>query len=285
MQGKTVLITGGNDGIGKWTAIGLAKMGAEVVIACRNRSKAEKAVVEIRNKSGNPNIKAFPCDLSSFESVRQLANQFQSVYDQLDVLINNAGLFTSQLEYSREGFELQFGVNHLGHFLLTQLLLPQLQNATKARLVNVASHGHYYGAIDFDNLRGEKGAAQYNGWSAYAQSKLANVLFTREFARRFPTITANVLHPGAIRTNIGVKHANWYTSLFWNALKILMRSQSQGAQTSIYLASSPEVANLTGLYFDDDQKQKYPSRVAQDDALAQKLWEVSAQLIQPFYKA
>ncbi len=280
MQGKKVLITGGNDGIGKWTAIGLAQMGAEVIIACRNMSKAEKAVAEIRNKSNNANIKAFPCDLSSFESIQQLASQFQATHDQLDVLINNAGLFTSQLEHTKEGFEMQFGVNHLGHFLLTQLLLPSLQKAEKARLVNVASHGHYYGTIDFDNLRGEKGTAQYNGWSAYAQSKLSNVLFTREFARRFPTITANVLHPGAIRTNIGVKHANWYTSLFWNSFKILMRSQSRGAQTSIYLASSPEVADLTGLYFDEDQKQKYPSRLAQDDALAQKLWEVSDQLVQ-----
>lgn len=283
MQHKIILITGGNDGIGKWTAIGLAKMGATVLIACRNPEKAEKALLEIRAQSGNPNVQALPLDLASFDSIRQCAAHFQAQYAKLDVLINNAGLYTSTLQRTREGYELQFGVNHLGHFLLTQLLLSQLQASDNPRVVNVSSVGHYQGKIDFDNLRGE--LPRYSGWAAYTRSKLANVLFTRELARRYPNMISNCLHPGGVRTNIATKDANLLVKTVWNLFKPRMVSQEEGAKTSIYLATSPEVANVTGKYFDEKQNIRNPSKLAQDDALAKKLWEYSAAAIElPFAK-
>ncbi len=277
MQGKTVLITGGNDGIGKYTAIGLAKQGATVIIAARNMEKAGAAVTEIKQASHNDQISAIPLNLASFDSIRQGAAQFQAEHPLLDVLINNAGIFTSTLQYTEEGFELQFGVNHLGHFLLTQLLLPQLMAAPAPRVINVASTGHYSGTMDFENLRGERGAAVYNGLVAYAQSKLANVLFTRELARRYPAIVSHALHPGVVRTNIATKGGNWLIAMAWTMGKLFMISPERGARTSIYLASDPAVGAITGKYFDERQRIQTPSRLAQDDALAQKLWEVSMQ--------
>lgn len=278
MQGKTILITGGNDGIGKATAIGLAKMGAKVVIACRNLEKAEQALLEIQKESRNPNIHALPLDLASFDSIRQCAQQFQEKHANLDVLINNAGLYTSTLQLSKQGYELQFAVNHLGHFLLTHLLLPQLQIADHPRVVNVSSVGHYQGKLDFDNLRGEN--PKYFGWTAYTRSKLANVLFTREFAQRYPHIICNALHPGGVRTSIANKDANWLASTVWNLFKFRMVSTEQGAQTSLYLASSPETKDLTGKYFDEQQRLQTPSKLALDDALAKQLWAYSETAIQ-----
>lgn len=278
MNGKIVLLTGGNDGIGKATAIGLARMGATVVIACRNMEKAEKALLEIQKESGNSNIHTLPLDLASFDSIRQCAQLFQAKYNKLDVLINNAGLFTSKLQLTKEGYELQFGVNHLGHFLLTQLIFPQLQAAESPRVVNVSSVGHYQGKLNFNNLRGEN--PKYFGWNAYTRSKLANVLFTREFARRYPNITCNALHPGGVRTRIATKDASWLVRTVWNALTYRMVSEEQGAQTSIYLASSPQVATVTGTYFNEIQQMKAPSALAQDDVLAKKLWEYSEVAIQ-----
>lgn len=278
MKRKIVLITGGNDGIGKETAIGLAKMGAEVIIACRNIKKAEQALLNIREVSNNPNVYALPLDLASFDSIRECVKLFQSKYNKLDVLINNAGLFTSTLQYTKEGYELTFGVNHLGHFLLTHLLLPLLQATPGARVVNVSSVGHYQGKLDFDNLRGE--SSNFFGFTAYSRSKLANVLFTRAFAKRYPSITCNALHPGGVRTRIANKDANWLASTFWSLLKFRMVSPEQGAQTSIYVATAPEIANITGQYFDEHQKIQTPSTLAQDQNLAEKLWEYSEAAIQ-----
>ncbi len=279
MKGKIVLITGGNDGIGKHTAIGLARLGAQVIIACRNSEKAANAVAEIRAKTNNDAVSSLPLDLATLDSVRQCAAQFQAQYGYVDVLINNAGLFTSYLQHTTEGFELQFGVNHLGHFLLTQLLLPQLEAAAAPHVINVASHGHYAGAIDFDNLRGEKGAAAYRGLKAYAQSKLANVLFTLEFARRYPHIRCNALHPGGVRTRIANKQGNWLISLGWTVGKLLMISEEAGARTPIYLAADPSAAAFTGLYFDEKQRQRPPAQLAQDEALAKQLWEASLNFV------
>lgn len=282
MKDKIVLLTGGNDGIGKQTAIGLAKKGATIIIACRKMEKAEQAVETIIKASENDRVAAIPLDLASFDSIRRCAERFQSEYDRLDVLVNNAGLFTSNLQKTAEGFEMQFGVNHLGHFLLTKLLLPQLLAAPAPRVLHVSSRGHFGGSIDWGNLRGERGQEAYQGLAAYAQSKLANVLFARELARRYPQISSNALHPGVVRTSIANKGGNFWISLGWTIGKLFMISEEKGAQTSIYLASSPEVADVSGQYFDENQAQRFPSRKAQDDALAARLWELSEQFIADF---
>ncbi len=272
------MITGGNDGIGKATAMGLANLGATVVLACRNAQKAEEAVRDIQKESGNTQVEALSLDLASFDSIRQCAARFQARYATLDVLINNAGVFTSTLQLTEEGYELQFGVNHLGHFLLTHLLLPQLQTAPAPRVINVSSVGHYQGKLDFNYLRGE--SPKYFGWNAYTRSKLANVLFTRAFAQRYPHILCNALHPGGVRTNIATKDSSWLVSFVWKTLGLRMVSTEQGAQSSIYLASSPDVAQVTGKYFDEKQNIRTPAALAQDDELAEKLWTYSEAAIQ-----
>ena len=276
---KTALITGGNDGIGRATATELAHRGTQVVLASRNQAKGQKAAEEIRQQTGNEQVAFLPCDLASFESVREAARLFKAQYGPLDVLINNAGAFTSQLELTQDGFERQFGVNHLGHFLLTRLLLDQLRQAPDPRVINVSSVAYLRGQIDFNNLRGEKGPKHYNGLKAYAQSKLANVLFTRELARRHPEINAYAVHPGPVRTRIGNKHSNWYASLFWHLLKVFMVSAEKGARTSVYLATSPEAEGASGQFFDDKQRQRKLSEAAKDEALARRLWEVSEEMV------
>lgn len=279
MSHPTTLITGGNDGIGRNTALALARRGAHLLLACRNPERGEAAAANIRQQTGNERIQVIPCDLADFGSIRQAAAAVQGGVDHLDVLINNAGVFTTDLQKTTEGFELQFGVNHLGHFLLTHLLLDLLQSAPAPRIVNVSSAAHYGGDIDFGNLRGERGAAAYSGWPAYQQSKLANVLFTRELARRYPGIHSNCLHPGMVRTRFANKDARWYVNLGWTLLKPFMRSVGQGAQTSVYLATSPEVAGISGAYFDQHQNQRRPSSRARDEGLAKKLWEMSEEAV------
>ncbi|MDX1939247.1 MAG: SDR family oxidoreductase [Saprospiraceae bacterium] len=279
MQDKIILITGGNDGIGKATAIGLARMGARVVIACRNMEKATKALVDIKKESNNDQVEVLHLDLASFDSIKNCVENFNTRYNKLDVLINNAAHYTSYLQKTEEGFEMQFGVNHLGHFLLTYLLLPSLQAAERPRIVNVASNGHYGGKIDFNNLRGEKFVKKYYGFEAYAQSKLANVLFTKEFSRRYPDMICNCLHPGGVSTNIATKNANTLATAIWNLAKPFLMSPEQGAQTSIYLASSPKVNEINGQFFDEKQKIRKPSRLARNNELAKKLWDISMKFI------
>jgi len=275
MQDKTILITGGNDGIGRAAARELARRGAGLILACRSRERGQAAADEIRRQTGNERLRVVRCDLASFDSIREAAGEVAATQKHLDVLINNAGVFTSGLEKTEEGFEKQFGVNHLGHFLLTRLLLDRLQAAPAPRIVNVASLAHLRGDIDFDNLRGEKGADRYSAWGAYAQSKLANILFTRELARRYPGIDSNCLHPGTVSTQFGNKATNWYSSLLWTIIKPFMTSVDKGAATSVYLAAAPQVSGVSGAYFDEKQRQRNPSERARDDALAEKLWEVS----------
>ncbi len=274
-----ILITGGNAGIGKATAIALAKKGGKIIIACRNKAKAKKAVAEIKAASKNEAVYSLTCDLASFDSVRKCAKNYREEFGQLDILINNAGLVTDKLQFTEDGFELQIGVNHLGHFLLTTSLLDLLEKSKGPRVVNVSSKAHYRGKINFNTFKGEVGAERYSGMAAYGQSKLANILFTKELIKRYPKICSHALHPGVVGTEIAGKNDNkalW--RVLWKVLSPIMLSPTKGAKTSVHLATSPEALVTNGLYF-DKQKPVSPAAIANDTALAKKLWEVSEELI------
>ena len=285
MNNKICLVTGANAGIGKYTAIGLAKKGATVVMVSRNEEKGLPAVEEVKKLSGNSNIDLLCCDLSSQAQIRKLAKEFLDKYDQLDVLVNNAGAVYQKFQLSEDGIELQFAVNHLAYFLLTNLLLDVLKKSAPSRIVNVSSEAHKRGIIDFDNLKGEKG---YNPIAAYAQSKLANILFTKSLANRLEDtgVTANCLHPGVVRTGIGIKHSNFVIKALWKlitSIPFYAISEEKGAETSLYLATSPEVGNISGEYF-GKCKVKQSAPLSRTNKLAEKLWEKSAELtnLQPF---
>jgi retinol dehydrogenase 14 len=276
MGEKVCLITGATSGIGKATAMGLASIGASVVMVGRDRGRGEAALAEIKEKSANVSVHLLLANLSSQEEVRRLADEFKEAYPRLDVLINNAGVFRSDRTTTPDGLETTFAVNHLAHFLLTDLLLDVLKASAPSRIVNVSSGDHSNGTIDFDDLQGEKG---YKGAKAYSQSKLANVLFTYELAWRLEGtgVSANCLHPGAgIRTNFG-SGVSGVLGFTVRALKPLMKSPEKGAETSIYLASSPEVEGLSSRYFAKKAGAR-SSVVSHDERLARRLWEVSEDL-------
>jgi len=278
MGEKVCLITGATSGIGRATAIGLAHMGARVVMVGRDQGKGEAALAEIKEKTTNPSVDLMLADLSSQEEIRRLAVEFNETHPRLDVLINDAGLFRSERITTADGLETTFAVNHLAYFLLTNLLLDVLKTSAPSRIVNVSSGDHTNGTIDFDDLQGEKG---YKGPKAYSQSKLANVLFTYELARRLEGtgITANCLHPGGrvpVRTNFGSGVSGVF-GVMVRSLRPLMISPEKGADTSISLASSPEVEGLSGRYFVKKAEAR-SSDVSYDERLARRLWEVSAQL-------
>lgn len=279
MQDKTILITGGTDGIGRATALALARQGMKVVIAGRDVAKGTAVSLRLKKQSGNPNVWYIPLNLASFTSIHAAAEQFTAQFDQLDVLINNAGVFSSKLRLTEEGFEWHFGINYLGHFLLTHLLRSQLLNAPAPRVVNVSSIAYGHGKIDFEHLRGESGPAGFNGLEAYAQSKLAVLLFTRELARREKRIITNALHPGVVRTRFGNKYSTWGLSLFWHLWKPLMCHPLRGAKTSIYLATDPTVEQISGGFFDERQRHRELAGRAGDDLLACRLWKESCRFI------
>ena len=272
MTERIAMITGADSGIGKETAAGLAAQEYTVVLACRNREKAEAARQEIVSRTGNRRPAVLPLDLASFESVRRCAEEFQDRYGRLDVLINNAGVFPRRRGLTEDGLELQFGVNHLGHFLLTHLLLEHLKRSAPSRIVNVSSTMHKGGDIDFGSFRGEK---PYRPIQAYRQSKLANVLFTKELARRLEGtgVVANALHPGPVRTGIYRELPQPIRFL----ATVFLLTPEQGAKTSIYVATSPREAETTGVYFEKCKPAKASDR-AQDTELAARLWEESAKL-------
>ncbi len=274
-----ILITGGNAGIGKATAIALAKKGGKIIIACRNETKAQAAVSEIKKAAKNEDIYSLTCDLASFDSVRNCAQNYRQQFGQLDILVNNAGLITDKLQFTKDGFELQIGVNHLGHFLLTTSLIDLLEKSAEPRVINVSSKAHYKGKIRFNTFKGEGGAERYNGMAAYGQSKLANILFTKELINRYPKICSHALHPGVVGTEIAGKNDNktlW--RLLWKILSPVMLSPTKGARTSVYLASSPEALTTNGEYF-DKQKAIASSALSNDAALAKELWGVSETLV------
>ena len=280
MKGRICLITGASGGIGKETAVALAKLGATVVMVSRDSERGKAALADVRRRSGGSNnVHLMLADLASLQDVRSLASEFQQGHQQLHVLVNNAGALNSKLSLTKDGFETTFGVNHLAHFLLTSLLLDLLKTSAPARIVNVSSSAHTRGAIDFDGLRGER---KYAGIAAYSQSKLANVLFSNELARRLEGtgVTANSLHPGVIRSGFGHNNSGIWGALFgvFHAVaRPFLLTPEQGAQTSIYLASSPDVEGVTGKYF-AKSKQTQSSDRSHDTDLAQRLWQVSEEL-------
>ena len=280
MKGRTCLITGASGGIGKETAVALATLGATVVMVSRDSERGKAALADVRRRSGGSNnVHLMLADLASLQAVRSLASEFQQGHQQLHVLVNNAGALNSKLSLTKDGFETTFGVNHLAHFLLTSLLLDLLKASAPSRIVNVSSSAHTRGAIDFDGLRGER---KYAGIAAYSQSKLANVLFSNELARRLEGtgVTANSLHPGVIRSGFGHNNSGIWGALFgvFHAVaRPFLLTPEQGAQTSIYLASSPDVEGVTGKYF-AKSKQTQSSDRSHDTDLAQRLWQVSEEL-------
>ena len=276
MTGKTVLITGGSGGIGKATAIGLARLGARVGITGRDTTRAEAAAADIRAASGNPAVEAFVADLSSLAEVRRLAAAVLDAYPRLDVLVNNVGGFWAHRHLTADGLEHTFALNHLAPFLLTNLLLDRLKASVPARVVTVSSGAQAMGRIDFDDLHG---VHRYVGQRAYNQSKLANVMFTYELARRLEGsgVTATVLHPGVVRTAFGAEDPSPFWKVFIPLARPLMKTPDQGAETSIYLASSPDVEAVTGQYF-ANRRPRTSNRSSYDTAAAARLWQVSADL-------
>lgn len=276
MAGKVCMVTGANSGIGKVTALELARIGATVVMVCRNQQKGEAAQTEIRQTTGNPNVDLLLADMASQQSIRDLAAAFQSKYDRLHVLVNNAGGMWMQRTVTVDGLETTFAVNHLGYFLLTNLLLDVLKASAPARVVNVSSDAHKIGPLPFDDLQGQ---TRYHGFRAYGYSKLGNILFTVELARQLEGtgVTVNCLHPGMVDTNFGKGNGLKLPWPFGWMMRKLTISPERGAQTSLYLATSPAVEGVTGKYF-AKQKPARPSRAARDTEAARRLWQVSAEL-------
>eukprot|EP00731_Ephydatia_muelleri_P018055 Em0011g95a len=283
LDGKTVIVTGANTGIGKETAVDLARRGARVILACRSAEKGEEAVVEVRARSGNDKVVFRRLDLASLESVRQFASSILEEEPTIDILINNAGVMACPYSKTEDGFEMQFGVNHLAHFLLTNLLLDRLKEAPTARIVTVSSTAHRRAkGINFDDLNSEK---SYSPFLAYGQSKLANILFTRSLAKRLAgtSVIANCLHPGVIRTELGRHFFSGIKKMAWFFLMpialLVMKSPMEGAQTTIYCAVDEAVEGVSGKYFKDCKVTAPLTKAAVDDDMAERLWKVSAELV------
>ena len=281
MQGKVCIVTGATAGIGEVTALELARKGATVVVISRNETKCRATVDRIRAETGNPNVDYLVADLSSQAATRAVAAAFQEKYDRLDVLVNNAGVFYTSRQESADGIEMTFALNHLGYFLLTELLRDMLVESAPSRVVSVSSGAHFGGKINFDDLEGKQ---KYSGWQAYSNSKLANVLFTAELARQLDGtgVTANSLHPGFVASNFAMNNLTGFMSVirpFYRLLqKVVAISPEKGAETMIFLATSPEVEGVTGKYF-DKSKAVTPSKAAQDMDAAKRLWAMSEGMV------
>ena len=275
MDGRVCLVTGGNSGIGKATAMGLAKLGTTAVIVSRDRAKGEAALVEIRSKSGSQHVELMVADLSSLQSVHDLARDFSAKYRQLHVLVNNAGIYLPKRVETVDGLEATFATNHLGHFLLTMLLLDTLKASAPSRIINVTSIMHYRSKINFEDLQGEK---KYGGLRAYGQSKLANVLFTYELARRLEgtEVTANALHPGVVRTGFG-KDVFGALAVAARIQAPFVMSAAKAAKAVVWLASAPELEHVSGKYYTKGKEAK-SSAESYDVGSARRLWEVSEVL-------
>jgi len=268
LDGKTCIVTGANSGIGRETALALARMKANVVMVCRNKAKGDSARREISKELGNDSVDLLLCDLSSLAEVRTLAAEIRNRYGKLHVLVNNAGLFSLSGK-TEDGFETTLAVDYLAPFLLTNLLLELLKASAPSRIVNVSSVAHFNGHIDLAAIEKKETPS---GWGAYSNSKLALVMFTYELARRLQGtgVTANCLHPGGVATNI------WRVPAA--ITRPFLRSAKEGAETSIYLASSPEVEGVSGKYF-EDEKEKKSSDESYDEGRARELWDATSRLV------
>jgi retinol dehydrogenase-14 len=276
LAGKTVLVTGGSGGIGRATALGLATMGAHLAITGRDRERTEDAAREIRAVGGGQ-VDVFVADLSSQSEVRRLADEVLQSLPRIDVLVNNVGGYWNTRHVTADGLERTFALNHLAPFLLTNLLLDRLKQSGPARVVTVSSNVQALGRIDSDDLQGER---SYSGARAYNQSKLANVLFTYELARRLQAtrVTANALHPGMVRTSFGAEDPGGLQRLFTPLMRPFMKAPAQGAATSIHVASAPDLEQVTGRFF-ANSKLKRSAKRSYDEAAAARLWQVSAELV------
>ena len=275
MTGRTVLVTGGSGGIGRATALGLAAMGAHLAITGRDRGRTEDAAREIR-AAGGGQVDVFVADLSSQSQLRRLAGEVLQSLPRIDVLVNNAGGYWNTRHVTADGLERTFATNHLAPFLLTNLLLDRLKDSAPARVITVSSNVQAIGRIDFEDLQGQR---SYSGARAYNQSKLANVLFTYELARRLQAtlVTANALHPGVVRTSFGAEDPGGVQRLFAPFMRPFMKAPGQGAATSIHLVSAPAVEQVTGRYF-AGSKPRRSSRRSYDQAAGARLWQMSADL-------
>lgn len=276
MQGKTVIVTGATNGIGLVTARELARLGAQTILISRSAEKCAAAVEQIKRETGQTQVSFLAADLSTRAGVQQAAFEFKTSHPRLDVLVNNAGGVFMSRQLSADGLEMTLALNHLNYFHLTILLLDLLKASGPARIVNVSSDAHRGGKIKLADLQLAEG---YSGFGAYAQSKLANVLFTYELARKLEgtRVTANALHPGFVKTGFG-KNNGGFMTLVLNLLTPLQKSPASGAETSIYLAASPEVEGVNSKYF-ADCKAVASDPASYDQAVAEKLWQLSLELI------
>lgn len=273
MIGKVCIVTGANAGIGKATVLCLVERGAAVAMLARHKGRGESALEEIRQMSSACEVHLFLSDFSSLSSVRELAKELLVHYKKIHILINNAGIIPQTRTITEDGFEMQFGVNHLAHFLLTNLLLDRLRSSSPSRIINVSSGVHTGGTIPFGDLQSEN---SYHPSSVYAMTKLANVLFSNELARRLngTQVTSNSLHPGGVNTKLYYDYQSWNT---WTENEESWEEIKRGALTTLYLAISPEVEKVSGKYF-SNQMEAPSSRLSQDKEIAQRLWEVSAEM-------
>ena len=275
MNGKVCLVTGATDGIGKVSARVLAEKGAKVIIVGRNPEKSATVLAELKSSSGNENIDLLMADLAVMQEVRDLAEQVISHYDRLDVLLNNAGGYFAKHELTSDGLERTFALNHMSYFLLTNKLMELLKSSAPARIVNVSSDAHYGIDMEFENLNGEQ---EYKAWKAYQKSKLANVLFTYELLKKVPAdITVNCLHPGFVATNFGHNIGGFFGPVVKIAQRISAIDPEEGAKTSIFLCSAPEVKGVSGKYFYKCQP-KTSSRESRNMDTGKRLWQISSDI-------
>ena len=275
MNGKVCLVTGATDGIGKVSARVLAELGAKVIIVGRNPEKSAIVLAELRSISGNENIDLLMADLAVMQEVRDLAEQVISRYDRIDVLLNNAGGYFTKHEITSDGLEMTFALNHMSYFLLTNKLMELLKYSAPARIVNVSSNAHYGVDMEFENLNGEQ---EYKAWKAYQKSKLANVLFTYELLKKVPgNITVNCLHPGFVATNFGHNNGGFFGPVLKIAQRISAIDPEEGAKTSIFLCSAPEVKGVSGKYFYKCQP-KTSSRESRNMDTGKRLWKISSDI-------
>ena len=275
MNGKVCLVTGATDGIGKVSARVLAELGAKVIIVGRNPEKSAIVLDELKSKSGNENIDLLMADLAVMQEVRDLAEQVISRYDRLDVLLNNVGGYFTKHKITSDGLEMTFALNHMSYFLLTNKLMELLKYSAPARIVNVSSDAHYGVNIEFENLNGEQ---EYKAWKAYQKSKLANVLFTYELLKKVPgNITVNCLHPGFVATNFGHNNGGFFGPVLKIAQRISAIDPEEGAKTSIFLCSAPEVKGVSGKYF-YKCKPKTSSRESRNMDTGKRLWQISSDI-------